>query len=78
MSIFVLTQSFYQQISFFLPIQSMVKAFESAQPYIQEPLNASQCLFLHFVLHWFSHLFEEYLSSLQPDKKVKTYVVFVM
>lgn len=72
MSDFVLKQSFYQQIIFlFLPIQSIVKAFESAQPYIQEPLNASQCLFLHFVLHSIPHLFEEYLSSLQPDKKLK-------
>ena len=69
MSNFVLTKSSYQQISFFLPIQSMVKAFESAQPYLQEPLNASQCLSLHFVLHTLLHVFEEYLSSLQPDKK---------
>ena len=62
MSMFVLNQTFFQQISFFLPIQSMVKASESAQPYLQEPLKASQCLFLHIVLHWFSHLFDEYLS----------------
>lgn len=32
-----------------IPMQSIVKAFGSEQPCIQDPLNASHCWFLHLV-----------------------------
>lgn len=49
-------------------IQSAVKAFGSAHPSAQEPLNASQCRFLHFSGHVFVQP-TPYLFWSQPEGK---------
>lgn len=48
-----------------IPMQSIVRAFGSVHPCIQDPLNASQCWFLHLVGQKFLQP-GEYLFGLQP------------
>lgn len=61
-----------------LPRQSMVKALGLVHPYIQEPLNASQFLFLHLVSHIFPHELDEYLSILQPENNRKMVLISII
>ena len=53
----------------YLPRQSTVNAFALVQPYIQEPLNASQCWFVHLESQVFPQEAEEYRVTSQPEKK---------
>lgn len=46
-----------------IPLQSNVFTFESKQPYIQDPLKASQCRSLQSVEHKLPHPEENLLSS---------------
>lgn len=51
-----------------LPIQSAVKALGLTHPSAQEPLNASQCCFLHLFGHVVVHP-TPYLFQSQPERK---------
>lgn len=56
-----------------LPKQSNVRAFGSEQPYMQDPLKASHCCFLHLVGHRLAHPWEYlFLSQPKENKRQKS------
>lgn len=56
-------------------MQSIVRAFGSEHPWIQDPLNASQWLFLHLSGHSSSQL-GEYLMESQPTNVNSLIIIF--